>query len=119
MAQVRSLPEYRKLLEDVREGTIPAYLALEILAAAEAEIERAQGEFTIAQAVERSGRSRSWFERRLARWAEQGLARKPGVEWLVKAAAIPPRSVVHPHGFDPALPDAAILGALAADDRAA
>lgn len=119
MAQVRSLPEYRSMLEPLGQGTVPAALALEIIAAAEAEIEQAQGEFTIAQAVERSGRSRSWFERRLARWAAIGLARKPGVEWLVKAAAIPARTAQNPHGFDPSLPDAAILGALAADDRAA
>ncbi|HET7321677.1 MAG TPA: hypothetical protein VFI96_04210 [Longimicrobiaceae bacterium] len=98
---MRSLPEFRQMLERLKGGTIPAELGLEIIAAAEEEIEQAVGEFTLAQAMERSGKSRSYFQRRLSTWAAQGLARRPGREWLLKAAVIPRREV---HGgFDPSL----------------
>lgn len=95
-----SLEEYRERLEGVE--TVRRELVEEILDVAEAEIEAAHGEFTISQAVAISGNSRSWFERRLDRWAEQGLARKPGRDWLLKAAVIPRKP--GKRGFDPRLP---------------
>lgn len=120
--RVRSLEHYRNQIAALAEagaGSVSLGFAEELYQAAVAELEQAHGEFTIAQAVEKSGRSRSWFERRLAGWAEEGLARKPGTEWLLKAATIPPRLSADPHGFDPGLSDDAILARLAEDDKAA
>lgn len=99
--ETRSLPEYRAMLETMKGGTVPAELALEIVQAAEDEVRLAHGELTIAQAMERSGKSRSYFERRVQRWAESGMARKPGREWLIRVAVIPSREVQG--GFDPSL----------------
>lgn len=98
---LRSLQEYREDLARIDGGTVPVAYAREILEAADAALREAEGEYTLAQAMERSGKSRSYFERRVRRWTAEGLARKPGREWLLKAAAIPPR-VVH-GGFDPSL----------------
>lgn len=95
-----SLEEYRRRLAGVE--TVRRELVEEILDVAEAELDSAHGEFTISQAVAMSGRSRSWFERRLERWEERGLARKPGRDWLLKAAVIPRRA--GERGFDPRLP---------------
>ena len=81
--------DYRRRLEGV--ATVEVGLVREILDAAERELEQAHGEFTLAQAVYMSGRSRRWFERRLPALTEQGLARKPGRVWLLKRAAIPAR----------------------------
>lgn len=114
---MRSLTEYKAMLESLKGGTVPAELALEMLAVAEEEIEQALGEYTLTQAMEKSGKSRGYFERRLEKWAAQGLARKPGREWLLKAAVVPSR-VVH-GGFDPALSDADILAELARMDQVA
>ena len=113
------LDEYRDRLAGVE--TVRTDLVMEIIDAAEAEIAEAHGEYTIAQAMERSGRSRSWFERRLEKWARNGLARKPGRDWLIKAAAVPGRpraaSAEPAEGFDPAASDDEILRRLAAEDR--
>jgi integrase len=109
------LDEYRERLEGVE--TVRAELVIEILDVAEAELKEAHGEYTIAQAVERTGKSRSWFERRLETWAANGLARKPGRDWLIKAAALPNRRRPPWEGFDPAQSDDEILRQLAADDR--
>lgn len=115
-----SLDDYKRRLQGIEGGTIPVSLALEIVAAAEREVETRAGELTISQAVERSGRSRSWFERRLEGWKVTGLARQmeSGV-WLLKAAALPDRPHSHPDGYDTALSDEDILAELRADDRAA
>ena len=113
---MRSLQEYRDTLDKIGAGTVSADFAREILDAAEAELEEARGEFTLAQAMEKSGRSRSYFERRMPDLAARGLARKPGREWLLKAAAIPAREV---HGgFDPALSVNELVDALDDLDRA-
>lgn len=85
----RSLAEYRKLLEEMEGGLVPARFALDIVLAAEAELQSGAGECTVRQAMRDSGRSRSWFERRLPAWAAQGLARKDGGIWLLKRAAVP------------------------------
>jgi hypothetical protein len=110
-----SLQQYREKLKGVE--TIRAELALEIIDAAEAEIEQAHGEYSLAQAVGLSGRSRSWFERRLPQWNKQGLARKVGRVWLIKRAAIPARKRAR-KGFDPKLEVDAIVQALADEDAA-
>src|SRR5690606_23474767 len=88
---MRSLTEYRAQLEPMEGGTVPVALALEIIHAAEAELEEARGELSIAQAMERSGRSRSYFERRLEGWAKTGDARRVGRVWLMRAAVVPGR----------------------------
>lgn len=107
---MRSLDDYRAMLERIDGGTIPAALGLEIIHTAEAELQEARGEFTVAQAMEKSGRSRSYFERRLSKWAQDGLARKPGRDWLLKAAAIPGRDT---HGgFDESLSPSEVAAAL-------
>lgn len=98
-----TLERYEATLTQVGEqGTVSVAFAREILAAAREEIEQRAGEFSVTQAVEISGRSRSWFERRLPEWQETGLARKVGALWLLKAAAIPARTE-GVHGFDPRL----------------
>ncbi len=113
---MRSLSEYRDMLESIDGGTVPVAFAAEILDAAESEIHSAHGEYTLLQAMERSGRSRSYFERRIASLAARGLARKPGREWLLRAAAIPSREV---HGgFDPSLSPNELADALDLLDRA-
>lgn len=109
------LDEYRDTLERVRGGTVPTGLALEILDVAEAELEHAHGEYTLAQAMEMSGRSRSYFERRLPRLAREGLARKPGREWLIRRAAIPGKPEASDEGFDPDMPVEDIVSGLLAD----
>jgi len=114
---MRSLDDYRAMLESMKGGTIPAELGLEIIAQARAEIEEAGGEFTLAQAIERSGRSRSYFERRARQWAAQGFARKPGREWLIKGVVIPSR-VVH-GGFDPSLSADEVVDAIWKSTRVA
>lgn len=86
---MRSLTEYRALLEPMKGGTVPAEFALEIIHTAEAEIEVARGELSIAQAMERSGRSRSYFDRRVPEWARTGDARQVGRVWLIRAAVVP------------------------------
>lgn len=113
---MNSLQQYREKLEGVE--TIRAELALEIIDVAEAEIEQAHGEYSMAQAVGLSGRSRSWFERRLAAWNRQGLARRVGRVWLIKRGAIPMRQRAA-KGFDPTLEIDAIVDALADEDRVA
>jgi hypothetical protein len=82
-----TLDDYRTRLDGV--ATVDVALVHEILDLAETEIEQAQGEYTLAQAVALSGRSRSYFERRLGVWAEQRVARKAGTVWLIRRAAIP------------------------------
>lgn len=113
------LDEYKKRLQAIEGGTIPVSLALEIVAAAEHEVETRAGEFTISQAVERSGKSRSWFERRLEGWREEALARQVAGVWFLKAAVIPTRAHSDPDGYDPSLSDDTILAELRADDQAA
>lgn len=100
---MRSLVEYRETLERIGDGTVSTDFAREIIDAAVAEIRAAHGEYTITQAVEMSGRSRSWFERRLNDFRMYGLARQlPNGMWLLKAAALPGREH-EGSGFDPAL----------------
>lgn len=115
---MRSLTEYRAMLEQLKGGTIPADLALEIVHAAEEAIEAARGELTLAQAMERSGKSRSYFERRVEDWSKQGMARKLGRTWLVRMAVVSSREQLQ-GGFDPATPDDEILAALERMDRLA
>lgn len=101
---MRSLTEYREMLDRIKGGTIPATLALEIVEAWEQDVEQAQGEYTITQAMEVSGRSRGWFHRRVESWAQQRLARKlPSGQWLVRTAAVPRRRVLPRGGIDPSL----------------
>lgn len=100
---MRSLTEYRALLERLRGGTVPVDTALDIIEAAEREIQLAGGEVTLRQAMLRTGRSRSWFEARLPGWQEMGLARKPGRDWLIKEAALPERREAEAGPFDEAL----------------
>lgn len=114
---MRSLTEYRAMYEDMAGCTVPVERILEVIAAAEAEVEDARGEFTLAQAMEKSGRSRSYFERRVRQWAAEGLARKPGREWLLKGSVIPPR-IVH-GGFDPSLSAEELVDELDRIDRLA
>lgn len=113
---MRSLTDYRRMLEEIRGGTIPADLGLEIIATAEAAIESAQGELTIAQAMERSGRSRSYFERRVQHWAAQGRARRLGRVWLVSATVVPGREF---DGSDPSASPEDIVAELDRLDRLA
>lgn len=98
---MRSLTEYRETLERIGSGTVSVEFAREMLDAAEREVAKTVGEYTITQAVEMSGRSRSWFERHVERFAAEGLARKLGNVWLVKGAAIPRRGETD--AFDPAM----------------
>lgn len=86
-----TLAEYRETLQRIGAGTVSVDFALSVIQAAEREIATAAAEYTLTQAVARSGRSRGYFEARLARLVELGLARKPGRDWLLKAAAIPSR----------------------------
>lgn len=118
-AVMTPLADYRETLERVRGGTVPATLALEILDVAEREIERVHGEHTLTDAMAMSGRSRSWFERRLPEWERQGLARRAGRIWLVKHGVIPHRELEVAAGFDPATSDDEILRRLRASDEAA
>ena len=97
-----SISEYRTLLERVDGGTVPARLALEIVDAAEKELDAAHGEYTVSQAMHMSGRSRSWFERRLPEWRKQKLARRVGRVWLLKRGAIPIKRAGD-EGFDVSL----------------
>jgi hypothetical protein len=110
---VRSMDEYRQTLDRIGAGTVSAEFAREILEAAEREIEARSGEFTVTQAVELSGRSRSWYERRLPDLEESGLARKVGAVWLLKAAAIPTRRA-DDDGFDPLMTPEEIANRMAA-----
>lgn len=114
---VKFVEQYRERLEGVE--TVRVDLVHEILDVMEAELEEAHGEYTIDQAVEMSGRSRSFFERRLDDLEERGLARKPGRDWLIKAAAIPDRErkSLPGDGFDEDASDDEILRRLAEDDR--
>lgn len=116
---VAVLSRYRETLERIRGGTVPAELALEILDAAEAELAHAHGEYTLTQAMAMSGRSRSWFERRLPDLEAQGLARRAGRIWLLKRAAIPERETFARGGFDPAASDEEILRRLREHDEEA
>lgn len=113
------LTRYRETLEQVRGGTVPAELALEILDAAEQEIAHAHGEYTLSQAMAMSGRSRSWFERRLPDLEARGLARRVGRFWLLKRAAIPERATYSRDGFDPGVSDEDILRQLREREQAA
>ncbi len=89
---LKTLAEYRELLEEMRGGTVAVdYVLDEIIAAAEREIARSGVELTLSQAMSLSGRSRSYFEARLAKWQEQGLARKPGRDWLISRVVVPVR----------------------------
>lgn len=100
---MKTLTEYEQTLEKIGSGAVSIEFAREILEAAKAELAEAGGEFTITQAVELSGRSRSWFERRLPELAAAGTARQlPGGLWLLKRAAIPSRWK-EGDGLDPAL----------------
>lgn len=119
IATASTLARYRETLEQVRGGTVPAELALEILDAAEQEIAHAHGEYTLAQAMAMSGRSRSWFERRLPDFEARGLARRAGRVWLLKRAAIPERATFDRDGFDPGVSDEDILRRLRERDQAA
>jgi len=98
------LDEYREKVEAIAPGTVSTDFALEILDAAVEEVEAAESEVTLPLAMERSGRSRSYFERRLPRWAAEGLAVKRGRDWFIKVSAVPPRRADHREGYDPALP---------------
>lgn len=117
IATASTLARYRETLEQVRGGTVPAELALEILDAAEQEIAHAHGEYTLAQAMAMSGRSRSWFERRLPDFEARGLARRAGRVWLLKRAAIPERATFDRDGFDPGVSDEDILRQLRQRDE--
>lgn len=108
----RSLQEYRDRLNGV--ATVSVELVREIIDVAEAEIETAHGEFSLSQAVGISGRSRSWFERRLPTWQIQGLARKVGRVWLLKRAIIPSRRQTARGAFDPSTPNDSIIDSLLA-----
>ena len=104
---METLDEYRETLERIGpQGTVSAAFAREIVDVAEAELEEAHGEYTIAQAMEMSGRSRAYFTRRLDRLEREGLARKPGREWLIRRAAIPERLANEDDGdgFEPGTP---------------
>lgn len=99
---MRSLTEYRETLERIGDGTVSVEFARGILDAAERELVQTGGELTITQAVEMSGRSRSWFERHANQLAAEGLARKlSNGMWLVKVAAA--RRASDPGAFDPGL----------------
>jgi hypothetical protein len=112
---VSTLDDYRKTLEQIGGGTVSVEFVRAVLEAADAEIEARSGEFTVTQAVEISGRSRSWFERRLRGMERDGLARQlaPHGVWLLKGAAIPSRGSVT-RGFDPRLDENTIADRLVA-----
>lgn len=99
-----SLEEYRRSLELVQGGTIPVALALEIIDQAEEEIETRAVALTLQEAMDVSGRSRSFFERRLAGWLRDGTARKRGGRWFIDRAVVPYRSGKPREGFDPSMP---------------
>lgn len=112
---MRSLTEYREMLERLEGGTVPVAFAQEILQAAEDQLQQAQGEHTITRAMELSGKSRGWFMRRLDAWAAQGLARRvEGGPWLVKDAVVPRRRPLASGGVDPSLSDEEIYRQLMA-----
>jgi hypothetical protein len=107
---MRSLTEYRRLLEQIGDGTVSTAFAREILDVAEAKIQQAIGEYTLARAMEVSGKSRGWFRRRLPAWEQQGLARQmDGGTWLIKDAAVPRRKELPSGGVDPSLSDEEIF----------
>jgi hypothetical protein len=101
-AAVGKLNEYREILERIGRGsTVSREFALEIIDAAETELAAAGQEYTVGRAMEVAGRSRSWVVRRLAGWAEVGLARQlDDGTWLVKDAALPARPHVPGGGID-------------------
>jgi len=109
-----SLAEFRRSLEMVDGGTIPVSLALEIIDQAEEEIETREIALTMQEAMERSGRSRAYFERRLARWLKDGHARKRGGRWFIAAEVVPYRSGKPGDGFDPSTPTEQIADQLLA-----
>lgn len=117
MTMTKTLEAYRDTLERIGTGTVSVDFAREILDVAESELEEAHGEYTLAQAIQMSGRSRSYFDRRLERWAADGLARKPGREWLIRRAVIPAPPAVTEEGFDPSTPEDEILRRLDEDDQ--
>jgi hypothetical protein len=99
---VGKLSEYREILERIGRGsTVSRDFALEIIEVAEAELAAATQEYTVGRATEVAGRSRSWVVRRLAAWADSGLARQlDDGTWLVKDAALPRRAHVPGGGID-------------------
>jgi len=117
---IENLSEARAIMERLEGGTVPVATVLEIIQLAEDELSQARGEFTLTQAMEMSGRSRAWFERRLPEWVQKGMARRPGRDWLIKGAVIPLRESTLPrHGFDPRLSDEQIMARLRASFKAA
>jgi hypothetical protein len=102
---MRSLTEYRETLEQIGAGTVSTAFALEILAAAEAEIAAAGQEYTVGRAMEVARKSRSWVRRRLPTWRDRGLARQlEDGTWLIKDAALPARKAVPSGGIDLSAP---------------
>lgn len=109
------LREYRDKLAGLEGGTVPTALALEIIDAGLQEVAAAETEYTLTDACALSGRSRSFFERRLAMWEAQGLARRSGRTWLLKRGTIPARRrgvLVGGRGYDPALTPEELADAL-------
>lgn len=102
---MNSLAEYRDILERIAPGTVSTDFALEIIAAAEAELAAAGQEYTIGRAMELTHRSRSWIRRRLPVWRESGLARQlEDGTCLINDAALPPSTPVLVGGVDLSLP---------------
>lgn len=99
-----SLSDYRDRLEVMDGGLVPVSLALDIIDQAEEEMESRLWALTIPEAMEVSGRSRSYFERRLAGWVKAGTARKRGGRWFLNREVVPSRGGRSREGFDPATP---------------
>ena len=85
------LHTYRTALEAMPSGSlIPVEYAREVVQCAIREA--TAGELTMQQAIEASGRSRSWIAKRVRGWAAQGLARQVGNAWIISPAALPKKS---------------------------
>lgn len=107
---MRSLDEYRQTLEKIGEGTVSVAFAREILDVAEKQLEQAEAQHTIQRAMEISGKSRGWFNRRLPDWERQNLARRLGGGlWLVRDVVVPRRRPLPSGGMDPSLSDDEII----------
>lgn len=102
--QTHSLADYRDRLEVMDGGLVPVSLALDIIDRAEEEIETRSLAITIPEAMDLSGRSRSYFERRLAGWVLAGSARKRGGRWFLNREVVAAPVGRRKEGFDPSTP---------------
>ena len=99
----KPLAQFKAQLQGLEGGTVPVSYVLEMLETAEHEIEARKYAVTIPEAILKSGRSRSYFERRLKAWVEEDRAQKRGRQWFLDAEVVPQRKRrgSQDEGFDP------------------